>query len=297
MVSKSPLVSVIITSYNYADYIEETIASVLNQTYGRIELIIINDGSTDNTEEILKAYEKKAIVVNQPNSGIIATRNKGMEMASGVYVMQLDADDYLDTSYVQKCVSVAEKGADIVYTQVRHFGRTEFESDYIEYDIEKLKHSNYIHATSLIRKSILPHLPYDTYLDDKGYEDWDLFLGLCLGGAKAKLVNEPLLYYRKHDNRKSRSDALGGSGDELLARHHIWSKYNEKYPSEFWYFSSEIDLLYKTIEFYGKYRNLMEDLENRQKILLEKERYVRRVENMNPYIASKKLVKRITKKE
>jgi glycosyltransferase involved in cell wall biosynthesis len=297
MATKLPLVSVIITTYNYADYIEEAIASVFTQSYKNIELIIINDGSTDNTQEILKRYEEKAKILNQANQGIIATRNKGMELASGKYVMQLDADDYLDNDYVSKCVEEAEKGSDIIYTQVRHFGRTEFQSDYITYDLEKLKHSNYIHATSLIRRSVLSDNPYDSYLDDKGYEDWDLFLGLCLAGASASLIDEPLLNYRKHDNRKSRSDAFGGSGNELLARHHIWSKYNEKYSDEFWYFSSEIDLLYKTIEFYGQYRRLMKDMEVRLKVLEEKERYVRRIENINPYILGKKFLKKVRNRQ
>lgn len=296
MSRKNPLVSVVIPSYNYADYVEEAVESVLSQTYDSIELIIINDGSKDNTADIIERFASRATIINQENKGIIATRNLGVSLAKGKYIIQLDADDYLDKKYIEKCVHVAEKGADIVYTQVRHFGRVEFDSDYIEYDLEKLKHGNYIHATSLIRRSKLQDDPYDPYLNDKGYEDWDVFLSLCLDGAKAVLVNEPLLYYRKHEAAISRSDAFGGSKKELLARHHIWAKQNERHPDQFWYFSSEIDLLLHMIEFYGAYERLKEDLDHREKILAEKEQYVRKLENRDVITIGKRVVKRSLKR-
>lgn len=273
MTHNTPLVSVIVTCYNYAEYVEEAIRSVQEQTYQNIELIVINDGSTDGSDQVIERLQKKYKFqyINKENEGIIKTRNQGVSLAKGNFQLQLDADDILESTYVEKCVSAAIRhGADIVYTQVRVFGRAEFESSHIDYDLEKLKHDNYIHATALVRSSVLPENPYDIYLNDKGNEDWDLFLGLCLDGAKAKLVNEPLLLYRKHEDMRSRSDKFEGTINEALVRHHIWSKQNAKHPEEFWYFSSQIDLLYKVIKAYedfsrkeGEMENIIKELEFR----------------------------------
>lgn len=252
----NPLVSIIIPCYNYADYVYQAIESVAEQTYKNTELIVINDGSTDGSDRVIRKAQKKYKFqyINKENEGIIKTRNLGVELAKGEFQLQLDADDILDRTYVEKCVTAAkEYGADIVYTQVHIFGRAEFDSQYIDYDLEKLKHDNYIHATSLVRSSVLPVAPYDSYLNDKGNEDWDLFLGLCLDGAVAKLVDEPLLNYRKHPELVSRSDIFGGTKKEILVRHHIWSKQNAKHPDQFWYFSSQINLLLDIIRAYEEF--------------------------------------------
>lgn len=247
---KTPLVSVAIPCHNYAEYVEQAVLSVINQTYHNVELVVINDGSSDKSHEVITRLQAKYNFqyVNQLNKGIIETRNLAVSLASGDYQMQLDADDYLDHTYIEKCVAAAEEsGAGIVYTQAHVFGRADFITEYTTYDIEKLKHDNYIHASSLIRSAILPESPYDPYLNDKGYEDWDVFLDLCLDGAKAMLVDEPLLYYRKHADRKSRSDEFADVYKEMLVRHHIWSKQNAKHPDEFWYFSSQISTLLQMI--------------------------------------------------
>jgi glycosyltransferase involved in cell wall biosynthesis len=300
MARKNPLVSVVIPSYNYADYVEEAVESVLSQTYDSIELIIINDGSTDNTADIIERFASRATIMNQENKGIIATRNLGVSLAKGKYIIQLDADDYLDKKYIEKCVHIAEKGADIVYTQVRHFGRVEFDSNYIEYDLEKLKHDNYIHATSLVRKDALGSEPYDTYLDKLGYEDWDVFLDLCLDGARAELINEPLLFYRKHVDRQSRADSFEGFFKETLVRHHIWSKQNDKHPDEFWYFSSQIDKLLESIHLYEANVKLESDVNEKSKIIknLELElsiikKYTYELEKRDLLVQSKKVAKKV----
>lgn len=294
----NPLVSVIITCYNYGEYVEESIRSVWDQTYKNVELIVINDGSTDDSDQVIRALtiERGFRYIAQDNAGIIVTRNKGMSLAKGDFVMQLDADDWLDKTYIEKCVGAAVKyDAGIVYTQVRIFGRAEFTSTYIDFDLEKLKHDNYIHATALIRKELLSDTPYDVYLNDKGYEDWDLFLGLCLAGASAKLVDEPLLHYRKHAVRKSRSDDFASVYKEMLVRHHLWNKYNDKYPEQFWYFSSQINGLLEMIQIYNDYAALQEAvklLETQKQTLARK---VTRLEARDAVSIAKKTYRKIRK--
>ncbi len=296
MVKKQPLISIIVTAYNYADFIEQAVESAIKQTYKNTEIIIINDGSSDDTDERISKYStyKNIVIVSRENKGVIYTRNEGVRLARGEFVMQLDADDYLERTYVEKCVKKAiDESLDIVYTQVHVFGRADFNSEYIDFDLEKLKHDNYIHATSLVRKKVLDQAPYDTYLDKLGYEDWDLFLNLCLDGVKAGLVNEPLLNYRKHSDRKSRADNFAGLFQESLVRHHIWSKQNSKHPDQFWYFSSQIDMLAEVITLYEEKQQLSTINQNLQESIEAMRHQKAHIEKRDLLIQLKKLAKKM----
>ena len=105
------LVSVIVTCYNHEKYIEQCLNSVLSQTYSNIELLIINDGSTDNSETKIKNTLKNAQIkyeyIYQENSGVCVTRNRGLEWMKGDYVLFIDSDNYLDLDYIEKMVLVA----------------------------------------------------------------------------------------------------------------------------------------------------------------------------------------------
>ena len=89
----NPLISVIIPAYNMADYLPDTIQSVLDQSYKNTEIIVIDDGSTDNTQEVIKRFKQDVSYYYQDNSGPSASRNRGLEIAKGKYVAFLDADD------------------------------------------------------------------------------------------------------------------------------------------------------------------------------------------------------------
>jgi glycosyltransferase involved in cell wall biosynthesis len=102
MMQSKYLVSVIIPAYNAASFIEECINSVINQTYKNIEIIVVNDGSIDDTETILKSYtDKRLRIINQKNKGCSAAKNKGLEFARGVFVQYLDADDILSEDKIE----------------------------------------------------------------------------------------------------------------------------------------------------------------------------------------------------
>src|SRR5690554_7984530 len=94
-----PKISVIIPVYNKAPYLEQCLNSVINQTYKNLEIIIIDDGSTDNSLEICEKYRKKderIQLISQENQGVSVARNKGIQKASGEWIYFLDADDYLE---------------------------------------------------------------------------------------------------------------------------------------------------------------------------------------------------------
>ncbi|MGE5423480.1 MAG: glycosyltransferase family 2 protein, partial [Ignavibacteriales bacterium] len=105
-----PMVSVVIATYNCSSYITRAVQSALDQTYPNVEVIVIDDGSTDNTPEILQSFRDRIRVVFQENRGPAAARNAGLAMAGGKYVAILDADDYWLPERLEKMISVLEDG-------------------------------------------------------------------------------------------------------------------------------------------------------------------------------------------
>jgi glycosyltransferase involved in cell wall biosynthesis len=125
---ESPLVSIIIPCYNHEKFIEETILSVLQSTYRPIEIIVVNDGSTDQSELVIKRIAdcyKNIQYIGQENAGPSAARNRGIEKASGTYILPLDADDLISDNYIEKAVDVLEKQPHVklVYCRAVFFGR------------------------------------------------------------------------------------------------------------------------------------------------------------------------------
>lgn len=115
-----PQVSVIIPNYNYANYLRETIDSVLNQTYVNIEIIVVDDGSKDGSKKILESYGRKIKVIFQKNQGVSAARNNGIAESKGEYVAFLDADDVWLPKKIEKQIEKfsADKELGLVHVGV-----------------------------------------------------------------------------------------------------------------------------------------------------------------------------------
>lgn len=128
------LVSVIIPAYNSAKTIERTLASVFLQDYPNIEIIVINDGSTDDTELVLKQYSERIQYFTQKNSGVSVARNLGFEKSTGEYIQYLDADDLLAEGKLSKQIkALKENNADVAYGDWMKF--TEIDLVYKELEI------------------------------------------------------------------------------------------------------------------------------------------------------------------
>lgn len=112
-------VSVIIPVYNVEEYIEECIESVVNQTLKEIEIIIVNDGTQDNSMKKIEKFlfDKRIIIINKENGGVSSARNCGLEIAKGEYIAFLDSDDFIDEMMLEKMYSSSEK-ADIVFSNI-----------------------------------------------------------------------------------------------------------------------------------------------------------------------------------
>ncbi|WP_263831189.1 glycosyltransferase family 2 protein [Salinibacter sp.] len=114
---KTPLASVIIPCYNCEEYLEQTLQSVQEQTYPNVELVLVDDGSTDGTREIIKRYEDQAVCHFGPNRGASAARNMGTELASGDFIQYLDADDRLRPQALERRITALEGApGDVAYS-------------------------------------------------------------------------------------------------------------------------------------------------------------------------------------
>ena len=99
----TPLISIIVPVYNGEQYLNECVDSILQQDYKNIELILINDGSSDKSKEIINNYaniDKRVIAIHQKNSGVCASRNNGLDHVHGEYICLIDQDDYISKNYI-----------------------------------------------------------------------------------------------------------------------------------------------------------------------------------------------------
>lgn len=111
-----PLITVIVACYNVSSYVEKCVKSLLNQDYRDFEIIIINDGSTDDTLAKLSKYKEKLTIINKENGGLSSVRNKGLEVANGKYIIQMDADDYVEPNLISNVSkAISEYNSDLIF--------------------------------------------------------------------------------------------------------------------------------------------------------------------------------------
>lgn len=224
-----PLVTVYITNFNYDKYLKESIESVLNQNFSRIEIIIIDDGSSDSSNEILNYYEDVygIKVIRNKNKGLTASNNDALNLANGKYIMRLDADDYLHKNAVDLLVLEIEKNDDIVavfpdYAIVSEDGNVlNFEMRHSFKDDVSLFDSPAHGACTLAKVSILRDAGgyNENYLCQDG---WDAWIKIRAAGRVSN-VNLPLFYYRQHGK-----NLTGNKARLLETRSRILKDYTDK---------------------------------------------------------------------
>jgi glycosyltransferase involved in cell wall biosynthesis len=161
--SGSPLVSIVIPCFNYGRFLGEAIESAIDQTHQPIEVIVVNDGSTDDTEAVARQYP--ITLINQLNSGVCIATNTGFRIARGEFVLRLDADDRLADTYVAETLAALQRDAmaDFAYTQVAYFGAITGTYPVEPFSVESLVERNYINASALMRRASLERVGgYDT---------------------------------------------------------------------------------------------------------------------------------------
>ncbi len=226
-------VSIIIPCYNHGLYLEETINSIEKQAYKNFEVIIINDGSTDQkTLDILYAITKakKYTVISIDNSGPAVARTVGIEKSSGEFILLLDSDDLIHKKYLEKCVAVFESDLSIgiVYSEAKYFGAKRGKWKIPDYSIEEMLLTNCIYISAMFRRSEYQKTSGFDSKFRRGYEDWDFFLNFVENSVKVHRIKEILFYYRKHKEKQSRQDKIDIALDKYL-RNEIVLKHQELY--------------------------------------------------------------------
>ena len=197
-------VSVIIPSFNGEKYIIQTLQSVFDQSYQNIEIIVVDDGSTDSTLETINPYMDRIRLIQQPNSGVSAARNSGIAAARGDYIMFLDADDLLHSEAIERRMQIllSEKSNIVVGGVVAFSGETPSPEDKLysfKLDTENLFYcalKGFSPQGCLIEKVVFNQVGlFDPFI--KGGEDTDFFIRASL---KAKISYDPhaSVYYRQH---------------------------------------------------------------------------------------------------
>lgn len=208
---KEPLISVIVPVYNTAEYLPCCLESLMNQTYPHLEIICINDGSTDNSGNILERYavcDKRIVVVHQENQGQAKARNVGLSLAHGDYVTGLDSDDYLAPDAYKKAIAAIPEDCDFLLFETTVFGdapeelRRQNQGYYSlsfcgeqEITTELAKHTDASFWDKLIRRSLIEqyHIRFP-----EGYIFEDACFYFCLMGVatRAYYLKERLHFYR-----------------------------------------------------------------------------------------------------
>jgi len=212
LVPGGPAVSLVITCYNYGHFLAECVDSVLGQTYRDFEIIIVNDGSTDDTAEVAAEIarsnpETRITVLNIDNVGFPESRNIGITNASGRYIMPLDADDKLAPTYLEETVRLLDEKPEVAvaYTGIKNFGELAYRhmgpfDNATKYDVRLLKRYNIICGCSLFRKSAWENVGgYKTRKDGlDGFYDWAFWIALAKDGLVGEGIDKPLYMYRTH---------------------------------------------------------------------------------------------------
>ncbi|MBB6327821.1 glycosyltransferase involved in cell wall biosynthesis [Algoriphagus iocasae] len=208
------MVSVLMSVFNGGDYLNESISSILNQTYSDFELIIINDGSIDNSEEIILAYKDNRIryFKNDQNRGLIFSLNKGLSESNGDYIVRMDADDVCHPDRFKILFYLMEKNQDI---SIMGSSVIDFSSYFPSYNLSSIELIDFkiinsiaffncplLHPTVIIRFDFLKE---NNLLYDSNYihaEDNALWLDSIKKG-KVLSIDYPLLKYRRHPDQVS----------------------------------------------------------------------------------------------
>jgi len=217
-----PKVSVIIPCYNQGKYLEDALTSVYNQTFQDLEIIIINDGSTDDSQEITDKIEHpKVIKIHQVNKGVVSARNEGIKRASGEFILPLDADDKIAPTYIEKAVYHIEKNPNlgIVYCEAELFGEEIKKWDLPPYTLLNMLKANCIFCTALFRKKDWEDVGGYKEQQKNFWEDYDFWLSLIEMGREVFQIPEVLFYYRQYEetsrSKETNADALKTFGNVI----------------------------------------------------------------------------------
>lgn len=297
-----PKVSIIVPVYNVEKYIDKCLSSLVNQTLNDIEIIIVNDGSIDNSEQIILKYKEKypskIVYLKKENGGLSDARNFGMPYAKGDYIAFLDSDDYVELDTYEKLYNRAiQTDADMVecdfyweYSDKKiHDTSANYKDESDMYANARVVAWNKLYKKDLIINSGIKF--------PKGlrYEDLEFFYKILPQLKKIELINEPLIHYVQRDNsityvQNEKTADIFAILDNIINYYKWISLYNE--------YNQELEYMYVRILFGSSFKRMLniKDKETRRKLLMDS--YFNAFENFpdwksNKILNSKKSLKNL----
>lgn len=229
-------VSIIIPCFNNDDTIVETLQSVCNQDYSAIEIIIVNDGSTDSSEKTITDFIAAANnitiqLIHQKNSGPSVARNTGASKATGKYLLFLDADDKIASNFVSECIAVfdSKSDANLVYSEAELFEAATGKWELSNFKMPDFLIQNCIYITAMIKRSSFNEVGgFDESISFS--EDWELWIKLIKKfGEGVYKIPKTLFYYRKRFNQNSLTDSKDQNNYAEKCKAYIYHKHYDFY--------------------------------------------------------------------
>lgn len=227
-------ISIIVPCYNQAQYLDECLHSVVNQSFTEWECIIVNDGSTDNTTEIAKNWQEKDNrfkYISILNGGVANARNRGIELAENEWILPLDADDKISPNYLLLASEYFQSNPKLIYGKAELFGEVNKPWNLETYSYRQLLASNIIYVSSLFKKSTWEKSrKFDSNLK-AGLEDWDFWLEILNPEDKICYLPELVFHYRIKSGSRNKSF----HDDQLKmesVKQYLFKKHQAKYEEE-----------------------------------------------------------------
>ena len=249
-------VSVIVPVFNQGKFLSEALDSVLRQTYPYWECVIVNDGSPDNTEEVARRYldrDGRFKYLFQQNKGLSSARNAGITNSGGEYILPLDADDVIGSTYLEKAIRHFEEFPEtkLVYCKAELFGEKEGCWDLDTYDYDRFIWRNCIFCTAMYRRNDYDKTKGYNVNMVHGYEDWDFWLTLINKEDVVHCIDEVLFYYRIK-KVSMHTELTKRSKESLVQLYNNHPEIYDQYKGNILYYRSE------GLEFEEEYREIKE---------------------------------------
>ena len=229
------LVSIIIPIYNLEKYIPKCLDSIINQTYKKLEIILINDNSTDNTHQVLELYSKLdnriLIINNNKNIGVSASRNIGLSIATGEYIQFIDGDDYIPLSRIEIMVNtIIQKKSNIVIAGIHHVYENNQIKEITTFTFKKALKNHIIREIEygycfkyMFKKTLCTNIKFNESIFI--CEDCLFSIDLMLAAkSKISIINEPLYFYMVRHNSATNSPNKFSINSFILSIEPFWNK-------------------------------------------------------------------------
>ena len=257
-----PLVSIIVPLYNAAPYIGETLNSIILSTYRPIEVIVVDDGSTDDSfaqAQIIAKEYPEIHIYQQQNAGVSAARNHAIRKANGEWILPVDADDKISPTYIEHAIDSIRDNIRVIGCRAHMFGARNGEWKLPEYSPGLLARKNIIHVSSLFRKADW-ELVGGFCEEDIFREDWDFWLSMMELGGEYLRLDEVGLYYRvlPHSRRSKAKSQKKTIVDAINRRHSAFLEKHLGGPLNYHRSWSKFINFFRSTKQVGDYKQWME---------------------------------------